>query len=134
MDIVWLQKDFGVYIVNMFDSGQASRNMNFPSFSLAYLLKTYCNVQANKEYQLADWRIRPLDENMLHYAREDTHYLLYIYMKLKEQLLSQKDDTYNPLLQVYKASNMLTLQTYEKPHMTDNDLNMLIMKYSYSFF
>ncbi len=29
---------------------------------------------------------------------------------------------------------MLTLQTYEKPHMTDNDLNMLITKYSYSSF
>eukprot|EP01043_Picozoa_sp_COSAG02_P090466 COSAG02_NODE_27312_length_612_cov_1.181287_2_plen_37_part_01 len=24
-DIVWLQRDFGLYIVNMFDTGQASR-------------------------------------------------------------------------------------------------------------
>jgi len=25
MDVLWLQRDFGIYIVNMFDTGQASR-------------------------------------------------------------------------------------------------------------
>jgi len=25
MDVVWLQRDFGVYVVNMFDTGQAAR-------------------------------------------------------------------------------------------------------------
>jgi len=25
MDIIWLQRDFGLYIVNMFDTGQAAR-------------------------------------------------------------------------------------------------------------
>ena len=42
----------------MFDTGQAARVLCFESFSLAYLLKRYCNVQANKEYQRADWRYR----------------------------------------------------------------------------
>ena len=40
----------------MFDTGQAARVLGFESFSLAYLLKRFCNVIANKEYQLADWR------------------------------------------------------------------------------
>ncbi len=57
-DIEWLQKDFGIYIVNMFDTHQAAKELNFPALSLAYLLKTYCNIDANKQYQLADWRIR----------------------------------------------------------------------------
>jgi exosome complex exonuclease RRP6 len=39
--------------------------------------------QANKKYQMADWRVRPLPPEMLHYAREDTHYLLYIFDKLR---------------------------------------------------
>jgi len=52
-------------------------------FSLAYLLQHHCGVAANKKYQLADWRIRPLPEEMLKYAREDTHYLLHIYDKLR---------------------------------------------------
>ena len=55
-DIVWLQKDFGVYVVNMFDSGQAARALGYESFGLAYLLKRYCGVIVNKEYQRADWR------------------------------------------------------------------------------
>ena len=42
----------------MFDTGQAARVLGFESFGLAYLLKRYCNVQANKEYQRADWRYR----------------------------------------------------------------------------
>ena len=37
-DIEWLQKDFGLYIVNLFDTGQASRVLGLSSFSLAFLL------------------------------------------------------------------------------------------------
>jgi Ribonuclease D len=64
MDIEWLQKDFGIYVVNLFDTGQASKFLKFPSAALAYLLKEYCKVNANKEYQRADWRIRPLTRGM----------------------------------------------------------------------
>ena len=35
-------------------------------------------VQADKRLQLADWRVRPLTADMSHYARADTHFLLYI--------------------------------------------------------
>ena len=35
-------------------------------------------MQADKRLQLADWRVRPLTADMLHYARADTHFLLYI--------------------------------------------------------
>lgn len=41
------------------------------------------SLQADKKYQLADWRVRPLPEELLLYARTDTHYLLYIYDRLK---------------------------------------------------
>lgn len=43
----------------------------------------------DKKYQLADWRIRPLPEVMLTYARQDTHYLLYVYDRLKNELLAR---------------------------------------------
>ena len=58
MDIGWLQRDFGIYVVNMFDTGQAARVLNYEKYSLAFLLKKFCDVTANKQYQLADWRIR----------------------------------------------------------------------------
>ena len=59
-DVVWLQRDFGLYLVHLFDTGQAARVLEFPSFSLAYLMHFFCGVTADKQYQLADWRIRPL--------------------------------------------------------------------------
>ena len=85
-DVNWLQRDFGLYIVGLFDTGQAARVLEFSSFALAHLLKHYCGVTANKAFQMADWRIRPLTEEMLTYAREDTHYLLYIYDRIKNDL------------------------------------------------
>ncbi|XP_054160415.1 exosome component 10-like [Oppia nitens] len=65
MDVQWLQRDFGVYVVNLFDTYQASKLLDFPHLSLSYLLKKYCNIDANKQFQLADWRIRPLTPDML---------------------------------------------------------------------
>ena len=58
MDIQWLQRDLGVYVVNMFDTGQAARVLNLGRYSLAHLLQEYCDVKPDKQYQLADWRIR----------------------------------------------------------------------------
>lgn len=63
-DIEWLQRDLGLYIVNMFDTGQAARVLNFSRFSLAHLLQHYCDVVADKQYQLADWRIRCVLKNL----------------------------------------------------------------------
>lgn len=33
-------------------------------------------LSSHGRYQLADWRLRPLPADMLHYARADTHFLL----------------------------------------------------------
>lgn len=37
-DIVWLQRDFGIYIVNLFDTGQAARVLGAPFFFFVALL------------------------------------------------------------------------------------------------
>lgn len=44
-DIVWLQRDFGIYVVNLFDTGQAARVLTYPSAGLAYLLSKMCGVK-----------------------------------------------------------------------------------------
>jgi hypothetical protein len=46
------------------------RALEFSSFGLAFLLERFCGVHANKKYQRADWRVRPLPAEMSHYARE----------------------------------------------------------------
>ncbi|KAI8948737.1 ribonuclease H-like domain-containing protein [Xylaria longipes] len=88
MDIIWLQRDCGLYIVGLFDTFEAACALQYPGRSLAYLLKRFVDFDADKKYQLADWRIRPLPEEMFYYARSDTHYLLYIYDHLRNELLS----------------------------------------------
>lgn len=85
-DIVWLQRDFGVYVLNLFDTGKASRVLQLSSHGLAHLLEAFCGVKANKAYQLADWRQRPLPPDMLEYARMDTQHLLQIFDKVHSLL------------------------------------------------
>ncbi|KAJ8021610.1 Exosome component 10 [Holothuria leucospilota] len=128
MDIEWLQRDFGLYIVNLFDTGEASRVLGLARNSLAYLLKYYCKVEADKKYQLADWRIRPLPDEMKLYAREDTHYLLYIYNKMKEELINLGNEQKNLLKSVFERSKAIALKKYNKPLFTSGSYLTLYYK------
>jgi exosome complex exonuclease RRP6 len=58
MDMVWLQRDLGLYVVGLFDTHHASRALGYAGGSLAFLLKKFINFDADKKYQMADWRIR----------------------------------------------------------------------------
>ena len=103
-DVLWLQKDFGLFLVNLFDTGIAARILGMPC-GYAHLLSHFCNVTTDKRHQLADWRMRPLSEPMLLYARVDTHYLLYIADCLHAKLLaatstSSHVDPVRPSLQI----------------------------------
>ncbi|CAH9102390.1 unnamed protein product [Cuscuta europaea] len=122
-DIVWLQRDFGIYVCNLFDTGQASRVLKLERKSLEYLLLHYCGVEAKKEYQNADWRMRPLPTEMMRYAREDTHFLLYIYDVMRMELLelpNDPDSSDSPMVEVYKRSYDICMQLYEKELLTDS--------------
>lgn len=89
MDVHWLQRDLGLYVVSLFDTYHASKKLGFPRFSLAYLLETIAHFKTSKKYQLADWRVRPLTSLMIQYARADTHFLLYIYDILRNKLIEK---------------------------------------------
>ena len=112
-DIPWLQRDFGCYIVNLFDTGRASRALKFQSAGLAYLLRKYANVDADKVHQLSDWRRRPLPEDMRSYAVSDTRYLLDIYDQLRLELdhHPMKDVS---ILSVLDRSKQVCLIRYDK--------------------
>ncbi|KAJ8130516.1 hypothetical protein O1611_g3111 [Lasiodiplodia mahajangana] len=116
MDIIWLQRDCGLYIVGLFDTFEAACALQYPGRSLAYLLKRFVDFDADKKYQLADWRIRPIPEEMFYYARSDTHYLLYIYDNLRNELLSSSPpDTPGHALmrQVLDKSKETSLRRHE---------------------
>lgn len=116
-DIEWLQRDFGLYVVNMFDTYHAAKFLNFAQLSLAFLLRHYCSVVVDKQFQLADWRIRPIPQEMLNYAREDTHYLGYIFERLKQDL-KNKGNNDNLLSAVWQNSRLICLKRYRIPQLT----------------
>lgn len=57
-DMQWLQRDLGLYINGLFDTYFATEVLHYPQHSLAYLLKRFVDFDADKKYQMADWRIR----------------------------------------------------------------------------
>lgn len=94
-DVQWLERDFGIYIVNLFDTGQAARLLQYASASLIFLQTRFIPQTptlhkrmklVKKKFQLADWRERPLSSGMLKYARDDTQYLLHIYDCVRSEL------------------------------------------------
>ncbi|QDZ18906.1 3'-5' exonuclease [Chloropicon primus] len=131
-DIVWLQRDHGIYVSNLFDTGQAARALNLPKFGLAFLLQHYCNYNTDKRHQMADWRMRPLPDYLVTYARADTHFLLYIYDRLKIDLRTRKlvpeeaEDAELPQsypqnltgLVLWKSA-VISMQMYDKPVFTE---------------
>ena len=127
-DIQWLQRDLSLYIVNMFDTHQAAKQLELPYLSLAYLLKTYCGLEPNKHFQLADWRIRPLPQELVKYAREDTHYLLYIKDILHNALIDLANGQKNVLKAVYDRSTQVCRTTYIKPLWTEESYMSMYRK------
>ncbi|KAM4571782.1 exosome complex component 10 [Fundulus diaphanus] len=132
-DVEWLQRDLALYVVNLFDTHQASRALNLARHSLDHLLKQFCTVSSDKRYQLADWRIRPLPDEMIEYARADTHYLLYIYDCMRAQLLESNHGQPGLLQSVWNKSKDVSLKKYVKPIYTEESYLELQRKQKRSF-
>ncbi|RAL41831.1 hypothetical protein DM860_009013 [Cuscuta australis] len=100
---------------------KACHVLSKPQTSLAYLLKTYCGVVTNKELRREDWRQRPLPQEMVRYAKKDSHYLLYIARCLYEELKLQDlgnsscvNDKLTYVLEVTGRSNATCLPLFSK--------------------
>ncbi|KAK0260402.1 hypothetical protein B0A54_01853 [Friedmanniomyces endolithicus] len=120
MDVIWLQRDLGLYLVGLFDTHYACRALGYSGGSLAFLLKKFAGVDAQKQYQMADWRIRPLPQELFDYARSDTHYLLYIFDEMRNELIQRSDLTRpnhegDKLWDVLQKSSETALRRYEHP-------------------
>lgn len=74
-DLRILDRDFGLTIAGLFDTMIAARLTGEESFGLASLLERHLGIRLDKAYQKADWSKRPLPEEMLAYAVEDTRHL-----------------------------------------------------------
>ena len=111
-DVLWLQRDLGLYLVNCFDTFHAAKTLKYPALSLAHLLKYHGNIKLNKKHQLSDWRQRPLPQEMIDYARADTAYLHFLYDSMRKDLF--KTHGQEGLQAVLNASRIWCLKRYEK--------------------
>lgn len=70
---------------------------------------------------------RPLPQEMVHYAREDTHYLLYISDRLHNELLKSGNANNNLLQSVYSKSKNVCLKVCleQKLHLQQAALSLL---------
>lgn len=85
-DIPHLRKDFGFTFTRLFDTYIAAGILGYEHKSLAALILRHFGKVLDKRFQRADWRIRPLTDEMNIYARLDTHYLIELREKMIEEL------------------------------------------------
>ncbi len=85
-DVMTLKRDFGFEFRRLFDTMLAARILGWKHIGLGSVLEVEFGVTVNKKYQRANWGKRPLPEEMLAYARLDTHYLISLRDRLLEEL------------------------------------------------
>jgi ribonuclease D len=75
-DLRLLRQDYGWQVRGLFDTRIAAQLLGIRQFGLAALLDANFGVKLDKKHQRADWSMRPLTEDMLAYAAQDTLHLL----------------------------------------------------------
>ncbi len=89
-DLICLKRDFDFSFTNVFDTMSAARILGRNKVGLGSILEEEFQVVLNKKYQRADWGQRPLPSYLLAYAQLDTHYLIPLRNRLREQLVQKR--------------------------------------------
>lgn len=76
LDVRCLHRDFGIFVVNVWDTYEACDGLGLAALCRQYGGEDYQDLK--DVYQTCDWRQRPLTEDMLRYARCDVHSLIAI--------------------------------------------------------
>lgn len=85
-DLRLLGRDLGVGLRGLFDTQIAATLLGEPGVGLAAVLEKRLGVSLSKKYQRADWAARPLSDDLLEYAADDTRHLLAVADSLREDL------------------------------------------------
>ena len=85
-DLRILRHEFDCRPKNIFDSELAAVFAGKENVGLGSLLEEYFSFDKKKKFQMADWTKRPLSEQMLCYAIQDTVYLITLIKNLISEL------------------------------------------------
>lgn len=130
-----LQRDFAIYVVNLFSLPQCSKVLSLERDDMAWLLKRFCGVDRELLCSRADWRcvwvrcvrcrVRPFTEVHVRDLRQDVHFMNMMYRAMKKQCIEQSPLQLNlvgvwgmcdsQVHDVLARSNELCLFSYEKP-------------------
>lgn len=85
-DLILMKEIHGWSLQNMFDTMWAVRILGHEKVGLANVLNHYFGIEITKKYQRTNWGERPLSDDQLAYARNDTHHLLRLRDTLAAEL------------------------------------------------
>lgn len=88
-DVRMLKSDFDIDVYNLFDTMIACQLLGDEEVGLASAIKNRFGTELDKKYQKADWSIRPLSDEMLHYAAYDCRYLIPLYHQITWELIEK---------------------------------------------
>ena len=87
-DIKILKHYLNTTFENIFDTQTAMAFLGYPhQMSLKSVLQTLDLFYLDKQEKMSDWRLRPLSENQIAYAKADVAYLHLTYHLLKQELI-----------------------------------------------
>ncbi|MBG0787623.1 MAG: HRDC domain-containing protein [Anaerolineaceae bacterium] len=99
-DLICLFRDYGFRFDYLFDTMVAARILGLQQVGYGPLLEKFFDIKMNKKYQRANWGKRPLNPEMLQYARQDSHYLINLQELLRAEL--QKTDLWELALEDFR--------------------------------
>ena len=87
-DIRILKRDYEFEFKNIFDTHRAASILGCHFLSLSALINQYLGIELKKDkkMQRSKWETRPLKEEQIHYAVQDTAYLKDLYRRLEYEI------------------------------------------------
>ena len=90
-DVLMMKRAHAFEIAGIFDTKVAVTSLGYATVGLAPLLKELYGVILDKRFQRSDWGHRPISEGQLDYARLDTHFLISLADRLREELRNKDE-------------------------------------------
>ncbi|GAP22180.1 ribonuclease D [Leptolinea tardivitalis] len=85
-DLICLKRDYGFEFHNLFDTMIAGRILGREVIGLSAMLELEFGITLDKKWQRANWGIRPIPPAQLAYARMDSHFLIPLRNRLRQEL------------------------------------------------
>lgn len=79
-DLCYIKSLFNLSFLNFIDTSRIDIEINKKASirGLAFLAQEYLGIYMSKDYQVSEWRIRPIPAAMIDYARKDSMILPFL--------------------------------------------------------